>query len=396
MHPLSGILLRRCRYVAAWLLLLGLAAGVALAQTPATPVSKTQGMPSEEAQAKLYEQLDAQTEFLRRQSEVIKTVAKLVGPAVVHIEADVDNRRSLQHGQNGMVEEAGSGVIIRGQGKHKDRYYVLTNRHVIRGAGPESIRVTLADQRMIHPLPLRVWEDPETDVAVMEIEAPYLVPARIGKSGTVEIGDFVLAVGSPFGLSHSVTFGIVSAKNRRALQLGGTGVRFQDFIQTDAAINPGNSGGPLINLRGEVIGINTAIASNSGGSEGIGFAIPSDMFMHAAGQLIEKGKVDRAFLGVTLEKTFNGTMAAQLGLPRPMGALVKELSPDSPAAAAKLRPGDVILAVESTPVMDDNHLVNLISFHKVGEEVALTIFRDREEMTVKTQLAPRPAYDAQQ
>jgi len=377
---------------AGWFLVALLLAGWASAQTAVTTVSESQGLPSEEAQAKLYGRLDAQTEFLRKQSEVIKTVAKLIGPAVVHIEADVDNRRSLQHGQNGMVEEAGSGVII----KRKDKYYVLTNRHVIRGAAPENIRVTLADQRIIHPLPLRVWEDPETDVAVMEIDAPGLVHARVGTSGAVEIGDFVLAVGSPFGLSHSVTFGIISAKNRRALQLGGSGVRFQDFLQTDAAINPGNSGGPLVSLRGEVIGINTAIASNSGGSEGIGFAIPIDMFMHAAGQLIDKGKVDRAFLGVTLEKTFDAATASQLGLPRPLGALVKEVAPDSPAAKAELRPGDVILMVERIPVMDDNHLVNLISFRKVGEDVSLVVLRDRREITVQAHLAMRTDLAQQQ
>jgi len=368
-----------------------LSAGSAPAQTAATPVSQSQGMPSEEAQAKLYQKLETQTAFLRKQSEAIKTAAKLIGPAVVHIEADVSNRRSLQHGQNGLVEEAGSGVIIKRGNKH----YILTNRHVIRGASPENIRITLADQRMVHPVPLRVWEDPETDVAVMEIDAPNLVQARVGDSDAVEIGDFVLAVGSPFGLSHSVTFGIISAKNRRALQLGGTGVRYQDFLQTDAAINPGNSGGPLINLRGEVVGINTAIASNSGGSEGIGFAIPIKMFMQAAGQLIDKGKVDRAFLGVTLERRFDAAMADKLGLPRPMGALVKEIILDSPAAKAQLLPGDVVLAVENVPVLDDNHLVNLISFRKVGDDVSLVVFRDRKEITVTVHLAPRKDYDQQ-
>ncbi|MBN1589676.1 MAG: trypsin-like peptidase domain-containing protein [Pirellulales bacterium] len=391
MHALPGTCVCRSGLAGLLLCYVLLPAGFASAQTVVTAVSESQGTLSEETQARLYKKLEAQTELLRKQSEIIKTVAKLVGPTVVHIEADIPNPRSLQHGQNGQVEEAGSGVIIQRGGK----YYVLTNRHVIRGASPEGIRITLDDRRTVHPVPLRVWEDPETDVAAMEIRAPHLAAARVGDSNAAEIGDFVLAVGSPFGLSHSVTFGIISAKNRRALQLGGTGVKFQNFIQTDAAINPGNSGGPLINLRGEVIGINTAIASNSGGSEGIGFAIPIRMFMNVAGQLIDKGEVRRAFLGVTLERAFDPAMAKEKGLPRSLGTLVKDVTPDSPAAKAKLRSGDVILTVDGVPVVDDNHLVNLISFSDVGKQVDLVVFRDGKEITAKAKLADQMNFNKQ-
>ncbi|HBO43710.1 MAG TPA: serine protease [Planctomycetaceae bacterium] len=382
MPVLSRARIRPALSMALLLCLIALPAVPVGAQAPVSSVSQSRGMISEEAQAELYGQLEAQSELLRRQSQVIKTVAKLIGPTVVHIEADVSNPRTLQHGQGGQIEEAGSGVII----KRKGRYYVLTNRHVVRGAIPEGIRIVLADRRLLHPIPTRLWEDAETDVAVMEIEGPHLIDARIGDSDALEIGDFVLAVGSPFGLSHSVTFGIVSAKNRRALQLGGTGVKFQDFIQTDAAINPGNSGGPLINLRGEIVGINTAIASNSGGSEGIGFAIPIKMFMQIAGQLIDHGKVDRAFLGVTIERTFDAALAKRMGLPRPMGALIKGITQGSPAGEAKLQAGDVILAYEGIPVADDNHLVNLISFSPIGKEVSMVVFRDREEITLTAKL----------
>src|SRR5262249_36577839 len=149
-----------------------------------------------------------------------------------------------------------------------------------------------------------------------------VVPARLGDSNQLEIGDYVVAVGSPFGLSQSVTSGIVSAKGRRDLDLGDEGGRFQDFLQTDAAINPGNSGGPLINLKGEVIGINTAIASNSGGSEGIGFTIPVNMAMVIVRQLIDHGSVTRAFLGVNLDSKFNASIAARLGMPQPRGARI--------------------------------------------------------------------------
>jgi serine protease Do len=208
----------------------------------------------------------------------------------------------------------------------------------------------------------------------------------LGDSDKLEIGDFVLAMGSPFGLSHSVTYGIISATGRRDLSLGREGLRFQNFIQTDAAINPGNSGGPLISLRGEVVGINTAIASNGGGSEGIGFTIPIKMFMQIAGQLIDQGKVDRAFLGVTIERTFDAATAKRMGLPRPMGALIKGITKNSPAADAELRPGDVILAFEGIPVADDNHLVNLISFSPIGKEASMIVFRDRKEIALKAKL----------
>ena len=155
----------------------------------------------------------------------------------------------------------------------------------------------------------------------------------------MEIGDFVLAVGSPFGLSHSVTFGIISAKGRRDLELGDGEVRYQDFLQTDAAINPGNSGGPLFNLRGEVIGMNTAIASSSGGNEGIGFTIPINMVMMIARQLVERGTVVRAYLGVGLDDSSAPAAATSVGLPRPGGARLKcRRLPASPAEAAKLKP----------------------------------------------------------
>ena len=169
----------------------------------------------------------------------------------------------------------------------------------------------------------------------------------------MEIGDFVLAVGSPFGLRNSVTFGIISAKGRRDLQFGNATVRYQDFLQTDAAINPGNSGGPLCNLRGEVIGINSAIASKSGISERIGFAIPMNMFINVARQLIDTGKVTRAFLGVSLESRYGPAMAAELGLPNPMGTRVLSVIKGTPAEAAGLQAGDVILQIDGERVEDD-------------------------------------------
>ena len=183
--------------------------------------------------------LEQNAPLLEAQATVVKAVAKLIGPTVVHIAADVP-RRTLQYAKDRQVEESGSGVIVQRNG----RYYVLTNWHVFRNAPPDGIRIHLADGRVLHPQ--RMLEDEETDVGVLPIEAADLIAAPLGDSDRMEIGDFVLAVGSPFGLSHSVTFGIISARGRHDLDLADATVRFQDFLQTDAAINPGNSGGPLV------------------------------------------------------------------------------------------------------------------------------------------------------
>jgi len=382
-----------------WLALC-LAAANALAQPPlgaTLPAAFARPGDSQPAErAELQRQLSRQAAGLESQSAVVKLVAKLMGPAVVHIEADIPPEANPSSMRNRHVEEAGSGVII----ERKHRYYVLTNRHVVRGAAPEAIRINLADGRLLHPT--EVLEDRKTDVAVLPISAPDLAAASLGDSSRLEIGDFVLAVGSPFGLSHSVTFGIISAKGRRSLRLAEADqenhVEFQDFLQTDAAINPGNSGGPLVNLRGEVIGINTAIASNSGGNEGVGFSIPINMFMIVGRQLIETGKVTRAFLGVHMNaKTeFGSAMAAELGLPRPIGAYISGVIPSSPAAVAKLQAGDVILEFNRTPVEDSDHLSNLVSLTEPSKAVPMVIFRNRQPMQMTIQVgdsskfAPQP------
>jgi len=337
-----------------------------------------------EERAKLYRILEQHAEVLEAQSAVVKAVARLIEPAIVHIEADSGPRPSLQLGQRKQqVEEAGSGVIIEQSGK----FYVLTNRHVVRNSNAAGIKIFLRDGRMVNPT--RVLGDEESDIAVLALSANKLIAAPIGDSERLEIGDFVLAVGSPFGLSRSVTFGIVSAKGRRDLRLGDARLRLQDFLQTDAAINPGNSGGPLVNLRGEVVGINTAIASASGGNEGVGFAIPINMFMFAARQLIDKGRVDRAFLGVSLDAQYNADDASAAGLPCPVGAKVSGITAGSPAANAGLRVGDIILQYGNTAVENDGHLVNLVAQTPVGTAVDLLIFRERKQVPIAIRVTER-------
>jgi serine protease Do len=306
-------------------------------------------------------------------------VVKLIRPTVVHIEAEKIEPTVLQYGRKQHVEEAGSGYIV----KLGDRHYVLTNRHVIKEADVKNIKVRLYDGRQIRPT--RTWSDLDTDIAVMAVDAPGLVPAKLGNSDLLEIGDFVLAVGSPFGLSHSITFGIVSATGRRDLELG-EAVRFQDFIQTDAAINPGNSGGPLINLRGEVIGMNTAIASNSGANEGIGFSIPINMVTFVVRQLVERNSVSRAYLGVQLDRKFDSATAISVGLKRPRGTRISGVSPDSPAAAAKLQAGDVVLEFGGVRVEDDSHLVNLVGLTEPGREVPVVVLRDGNQYKISVKL----------
>jgi serine protease Do len=262
---------------------------------------------------------------------------------------------------------------------------------VVNRADLDAIAVRLDDGRELRPR--RLWSDAGTDIAVLAIEADDLQAARIADGDAVQIGDTVLAIGSPFGLAHSVTLGIVSAKGRRDLELGEGAVKFQDFIQTDAAINPGNSGGPLVNLRGEVVGINTCIASNSGGNEGIGFAIPMPMVMFVARQLVENGSVARAYLGVTLDKEFSPQAAGQLGMVRPVGARVVGVTPDAPAAKAGIRGDDVILEYDGTAVEDDDHLMSLVSMTTADRTVDVVIFRDRQRLPLRIAVASRSDFE---
>ena len=205
----------------------------------------------------------------------------------------------------------------------------------------------------------------------------------------------MLAVGSPFGLSQSVTMGIVSAKGRRDLSLtSDQSVTNQDFIQTDAAINPGNSGGPLIDIYGSVVGINTAIASNSGGNEGIGFSIPSNLVRHVFDQMVQHGKVRRAYLGVELDNNFTDAAAQRLGLARALGARIVRVysHKTSPAILAGLRPDDVIVSFNGVNVIDENHLINLVSLSDIGLSVKMEIYRQRQKTQHTVLLTDRDDY----
>ncbi len=344
---------------------------------------------SDDDRDRLYSQVERDAEELERQGAQLRRLTLLLRPCVVHIDARKPVQKTTRGAKPGSEDEAGSGVITR----VSDRMVVITNRHVVNGAELDNIAIRLDDGRELRPA--RMWSDPSTDIAVMAVDDDDLVPARFAERDMVQIGDTVLAIGSPFGLSHSVTLGIVSAKGRRDLDLGDEGVKFQDFIQTDAAINPGNSGGPLVNLRGEVIGLNTAIASNSGGSEGIGFAIPVSMVLFVSRQLVENGTVSRAYLGVTLDRTFPQKTAERLGMVRAVGARVSGVTKGSPADAAGIQPDDVILEFDGQPIDDDDHLVSLVSVTPTNRTVSLGVFRGRRRIELQMPVASREQFEPQ-
>jgi serine protease Do len=269
----------------------------------------------------------------------------------------------------------GSGFIINKDG------FILTNNHVVEDA--DKIIVKLFDGREFEGK--LVGRDPATDVAVIHIKAEKLSSARLGNSDETEVGESVIAIGNPFGLEQTVTTGIVSAKGR-----SGVGVTdYEDFIQTDASINPGNSGGPLINLRGEVIGINSAIFSRGGGNIGIGFAIPINMTTVIAKSLMESGKVTRGFLGVVIQD-ITQDLADVLNVTVGSGVLISNVGPDSPAAKAGVKQGDLVTQVNGKDVKSSNQLRNLVAAIAPGQSVTLKIMREGKPMQVAVLVGEQP------
>ncbi len=271
-------------------------------------------------------------------------------------------------------QSLGSGVIVDAL-----KGYVLTNNHVIDGA--DDIQVTLADGRTLKGK--FIGSDPDSDVALLQIPAERLSALTLADSDQLRVGDFVVALGNPFGIGQSVTSGIVSALGRSGLR----GVGVQDFIQTDASINPGNSGGALVNLRGELVGINTAIYSPSGGNVGIGFAIPAKLAREVMRQLLAFGEVKRGSLGVDTQDV-TAEIAPLLGLKSTQGAVVTRVQPGSPAAAAGLREGDVITALNGKPVHASRELGNLEGLLPLGTRLAINIQRDGVASTLDATLKP--------
>lgn len=274
----------------------------------------------------------------------------------------------------------GSGVIVSNDG------YIVTNNHVI--AKADEIRVLLNDRREF--VGKVVGTDPKTDIAVVKINASDLPSIPWGDSDKLEVGEFILAIGNPFALNSTVTMGIVSAVGRANVGIAD----YEDFIQTDAAINPGNSGGALVNVRGELVGINTAIFSRSGGYMGIGFAVPANMTRTVMDSLIKTGKVTRGWLGVSIQEV-NQELAKQFGLSETKGALVSEVIADSPAAAAGLKSGDVIVSYDGKPVESPAMLRNMVAQTPVGKTAKVEVLRDNKRQTFNIKITEQPKEIAQ-
>lgn len=269
---------------------------------------------------------------------------------------------------------AGSGVIV-----DSTRGFVVTNHHVI--AGGARILVTLKDRREFEAT--LVGSDHATDIAVLKIEPDGLVALPFADSSKLRVGDDVVAIGNPFGLGQTVTAGIVSALGRSGINIEG----YEDFIQTDASINPGNSGGALVNRKGELIGINTAIVAPAGGNVGIGFAVPSNMAKAVMDQLVTFGEVRRGRLGIAIQE-LTPQLAESLGLERIQGALIAGVEPGSAAERAGLLPGDVVLRVDGDDVLSASDLRNRIGLTPPGTAVALTVLRKHQTLDVSVKIAP--------
>ncbi|HEY1686784.1 MAG TPA: trypsin-like peptidase domain-containing protein [Tepidisphaeraceae bacterium] len=339
-------------------------------------------------------------------STVFREISKVVSPSVVKIDitkkvegyrswSPFENDPMFRHffpnmpdqGQgddNGTLEQqgTGSGVIMDTDG---DKVYIVTNNHVAGGA--EEMTVTLADGRKFEHAKL-IGADPRTDLAVVEIEAQHVIPAKWGDSDQMSQGDWVLAFGAPFGYVGSMTHGIISALHRTDIGIISNG--YENFIQVDAPINPGNSGGPLVNLHGEVIGINTAIASQSGGFQGIGFAIPSDMVRNIYNEIRTKGKVVYGYLGVKIESVSNDSEVAQsLGYTKNDGVVIEQVGVGTPATGV-LKAGDIVTSANDKTVNNADELREEIAKITPGDKVKLHIFRNNDYRDVTVKIGEQP------
>lgn len=323
-------------------------------------------------------------------SRAFAAVARCVSPAVANISTttvvadgpallfrDFFGRdfEGMLRGFNREVHSLGSGCLISAEG------HVITNNHVVENA--TEIRVTLADDR---DFPGRiVGADPATDLAIVKIDATGLPYLTWGDSSLLEVGEWVVAVGSPFGLAHTVTAGIISATGRTDIGIVG----YEDLIQTDAAINPGNSGGPLVNLRGELIGINTAIASKTGTSAGVGFAVPSNIARRVAQQLIERGRVIRGWIGI-IPRDLTPTIVRRYAPGVTAGVFVEAVYRNQPAIAAGIQPGDVIVSWDGQQITSVSQLARLVADSEIGSAVSVRLLRHDQSHEVVVTVSQQP------
>ena len=323
-------------------------------------------------------------------SRAFSEIVRAVSPAVVNISSTKVIKKQPTpfdeffdflypfpdgRGKRWKEQSLGSGVIVSPDG------YIVTNNHVVEQA--DEIKVILIDKKSFKAK--IVGSDPKTDIAIIKIDAKGLPVLPWGDSERLQVGEFVLAIGNPFGLSHTVTMGIISAVGRADVGI----TDYENFIQTDAAINPGNSGGPLVNIKGELIGINTAIFSKTGGYQGIGFTVPTNMVRIVMDQLIKQGKVTRGWLGITIQE-LTPEIAQKFGLKQSEGALVSDVAKGSPAHRAGMARGDIILEFNGKKVRDVATLRNMVAQSKVGSQVEIKVLRRDREITLKANIMELP------
>ncbi len=384
--------LRRQKLLSFGLLGITLAIGILIGTVVNTGVKADRGqVVSDATPLRIPDPVELSNEFSR--------LAKRIEPAVVYIETDFDPRPQQSTRKRGGEQEegdefdlfrrffggppespprprqaTGSGFIVDPKG------YIITNHHVIEGA--DRIRVKLVDDQTEHKARL-IGFDVETDLAVIKIDAGRpLSTVEIGNSDAVQVGDWAIAIGAPFGLEASVTAGIVSAKGR---DLGAQ--QFQRFIQTDAAINPGNSGGPLLNIRGEAIGVNTMIATRTGGYQGIGFALPINTAVKVYNMIIRNGRATRGSIGISFSRDQTPVLLKALGVDH--GVVVSQVQPGGPAEKAGIQPEDIILALDGKPVKDGDDLVARVADTPIGTEVKVSIDRGGKRMEIPVKIADR-------
>lgn len=336
---------------------------------------------------------------LKGEGTAFSEIVKVLSPTVVNISTTKTVKRDVQPfsqffesplgdffepfnmPKKWKEQSLGSGVIVSSDG------YIITNSHVVEKA--DEIKVTLYDKEDYSGK--IIGSDPKTDIAVIKISAKEDLPAiKWGDSDGLQVGEFVLAFGNSFGLSHTVTLGIVSALGRANVGIAD----YEDFIQTDAAINPGNSGGPLVNVKGELIGINTAIFSRTGGYQGIGFAVPSNMTKSVMSQLIKEGKVTRGWLGVTIQDV-TSELAGEFGLKESTGAIITDIFSGSPAEKSGMKRGDIIIEVEGKAIKNVVSLRNMIAQSKVGSRLKLKVIRDGKTIPFEIAIVEFPSETAE-
>lgn len=283
--------------------------------------------------------------------------------------------KTPDHEREKYLSSLGSGVIISPQG------YIVTNNHVV--ADADSILVALRDGREAEAL--IIGTDPETDLAILKVELGNLAVINLGSSESIRVGDVVLAIGNPYGVGQTVTMGIISATGRNQLGIN----TYENFIQTDAAINPGNSGGALINAQGNMIGINTAIFSRSGGSQGIGFAIPSDLVTNILKGIIENGRIVRGWLGIEIQ-VMTPALAESFGIKDDKGLIIAGIFRDSPAHQAGLQPGDIMIKIDGKVIQSGHSAMNQIAAAKPGTVIVMGLLRNNEPLTVEVTIGNRP------